>query len=457
MAEPFEPVYTAAEMRAAEERYPSYPDSIPELMERAGAAVAREAMLAFPAARRFACVCGGGSNGGDGRVAARVLREAGLDADEVEDGDLDGYDVIVDALFGTGFSGAPRPEAAALISAVNASPAAVVSVDVPSGVDASTGEVAGEAVAADLTVTFHAPKVGLVVAPGRFHAGRVVVADIGLADLPTDVRRATAAVLSTIPRRGAHDTKYTSGSVLVVGGQPGMTGAASLTALAALRADAGYVTLAVPEDALGAAEVLALEPVKVAWPDDEAAETLVVAARRATALAVGPGLGRSERRRKLVRELLERVDIPAVVDADALFGLEPFTRAAPTVLTPHAGELGRLLGKDSAWVDAHRLGAARGAAERFGAVVLLKGPDTIVASPDGTVIVCDLGPPSLATAGTGDVLTGVVAAFLAKGVAPATAAAAAAVAHALAARSVEHQSGLLASDLLATLPVALEV
>ncbi len=457
MAEPFEPVYTAAEMRAAEERYPSYPDSIPELMERAGAAVAREAMLAFPAARRFACVCGGGSNGGDGRVAARVLREAGLDADEVEDGDLDGYDVIVDALFGTGFSGAPRPEAAALISAVNASPAAVVSVDVPSGVDASTGEVAGEAVAADLTVTFHAPKVGLVVAPGRFHAGRVVVADIGLDDLPTDVRRATAAVLSTIPRRGAHDTKYTSGSVLVVGGQPGMTGAASLTALAALRADAGYVTLAVPEDALAAAEVLALEPVKVAWRDDDAAETLVVAARRATALAVGPGLGRSEQRRELVRELLERVDIPAVVDADALFGLEPFTRAAPTVLTPHAGELGRLLGKDSAWVDAHRLGAARGAAERFGAVVLLKGPDTIVASPDGAVIVCDLGPPSLATAGTGDVLTGVVAAFLAKGVAPATAAAAAAVAHALAARSVEHQSGLLASDLLATLPAALEV
>jgi NAD(P)H-hydrate epimerase len=282
------------------------------------------------------------------------------------------------------------------------------------------------------------------------------VADIGLADLPTDARRATAEVLASIPRRGTRDTKYTSGSVLVVGGQSGMTGAACLTARAALRADAGYVTLAVPENALPAAEVLALEPVKVGWRDDDAVETIVAAAQRATALAVGPGLGRSPQRHALVRELLDRIDVPAVVDADALFELEPVVRAAPTVLTPHAGELGRLLGKDSTWVDAHRLSAAREAAERFGAVVLLKGADTIVASPDGAATICDLGPPSLATAGTGDVLTGVVAAFLSKGVEPATAAAAAAVAHALAARSVEHQSGLVASDLLETLPAALE-
>jgi NAD(P)H-hydrate epimerase len=457
MAEPFEAVYTAAEMRAAEERYPNYPDSIPELMERAGSAVAREAMLAYPAARRFACVCGGGSNGGDGRVAARVLREAGLEADEVvEHGSLDGYDVIVDALFGTGFRDTPRPEAAALIEEVNASPAAVVSVDVASGVDASTGEIAGKAVTADLTVTFHAPKVGLIVAPGRFHAGRVVVADICLADLPTNVRRVTPAVLAAMPRRGTRDTKYTAGSVLVVGGQPGMTGAACLAALAALRADAGYVTLAVPEDALAAAEVLALEPVKLGWRDDEAVEAIVAAAGRATALALGPGLGRSSQRQALVRDVLERVDLPAVIDADALFELEPIARSAATVLTPHAGELGRLLGKDARWVDAHRLAAAHEAAERFGAVVLLKGADTIVASSDGTAIVSDLAPPSLATAGTGDVLTGILAAFLSKAVEPATAAAAAAVAHALAARSVAHQSGLLASDLLETLPAALE-
>ena len=454
MAERFEPLYSAAEMRAAEERYPNYPDSIPELMERAGAAVAREAMLAFPAARSFACVCGGGSNGGDGRVAARVLREAGHVADETDD--LTGYDVIVDALFGTGFRGEPRPDAAELIGRMNDAAAPVVSVDIPSGVDASTGEIAGVAVEADLTVTFHASKVGLAVAPGRFSAGRVVVADIGLEHTATAVRRATRSLLDVIPRRSAGDTKYKAGAVLVVGGQPGMTGAACLTAMAALRADAGYVTLAVPESSLAAAEVIALEPVKLAWSDDDAVETIVAAAERATALALGPGLGRGPHRHALVRALLEQVDLPAVVDADALFELEPIARTAPTVLTPHAGELGRLLGRDSEWVDAHRLEAARESAERFSAIVLLKGADTIVASSDGTAIVCDLGPPSLATAGTGDVLTGIVAAFLSKDVEPMTAAAAAAVAHGLAAAAAPHQAGLVASDLLRYLPEALE-
>jgi NAD(P)H-hydrate epimerase len=455
MAEPYEPLYTAAEMRAAEERYPNYPDSVPELMERAGTAVAEEAMRAFPAARSFACVCGGGSNGGDGRVAARVLREAGHVADETNE--PDGYDVVVDALFGTGFRGEPRPEAAELIARINSAHAPVVAVDVPSGVDASTGEIAGAAVQADLTVTFHAPKVGLVVGPGRSRAGRVVVSDVGLEHGPTETRRATAEVLSAVPRRRAGDTKYTAGSVLVVGGQPGMTSAACLTALAALRADAGYVTLAVPEQALPAAEALALEPVKLAWLDDDAAEAIVAAAERARALALGPGLGRSDQRRALVRELLERIDVPAVVDADALFELEPVERAAPTVLTPHAGELARLLGRDSSEVDAHRLAAAREAAERFRAIALLKGTDTIVVAPDGETVVSDFGPPSLASAGTGDVLTGVIAAFLAKGVEPLTAAVAAAVAHGLAARSAPSQAGLVASDLLSLLPATLDL
>lgn len=448
----YEPLYSSAEIRAAEERYPSFPESIPELMERAGAAVAREALLAFPAARSFACVCGGGSNGGDGRVAARVLREAGHVADETHD--VDGYDVVVDALFGTGFRGALRPEAAELIARMNESPAPVVSVDLPSGVDASTGEIAGAAVEAELTVTFHAPKVGLVVSPGRFHAGRVVVADIGLDDMPTQIHRALPGILAAIPRRGTRDTKFSSGSLLVVGGQPGMTGAAALSAMAALRADAGYVTLAVPRAALAAAEELALEPVKIPWDDDAAVETIVDAAEKASALALGPGLGRGAGRRELVRALLHAVDLPAVVDADALSELEPLERSAPTVLTPHAGELARLLARDD--VNERRLAAARDAAARYGAVVLLKGPDTIVASPDGTAVVCDLGPPSLATAGTGDVLTGILGAFLAKGVDAPTAAAAAAVAHGLAARAVEHQAGLVASDLLPAIQAVLE-
>jgi hydroxyethylthiazole kinase-like uncharacterized protein yjeF len=156
------------------------------------------------------------------------------------------------------------------------------------------------------------------------------------------------------------------------------------------------------------------------------------------------------------RALLERRTLPAVVDADGLFGLEPVARAAPTVLPPHAGELARLLDVESAWVSAHRLEAAARAAERFGAVVLLKGADTIVRAPDGTTVVCDTGPPSLATAGTGDVLTGVVGAFLAKGLDPVDAAVAAAVAHGLAARAVSHQAGLVASDVAAALPSVLD-
>jgi ADP-dependent NAD(P)H-hydrate dehydratase / NAD(P)H-hydrate epimerase len=448
-----EPLFTAAEMRAAEERHPGYPETATELMERAGAAVAREAMRAFPRARSFGVVCGGGSNGGDGRIAARILREAGRDA--VETDEPEGHDVLVDALFGTGFRGTPRPEAAALIERINACGVPVLSVDVPSGVDASTGEVAGVAVDATLTVTFHGRKVGLVVAPGRFHAGRVTVADIGLPGSDTTAHRATDGVLRAVPLRAPHDSKYSAGSVLVVGGSPGMTGAAVLAATAALRADAGYVTLAVPRDSLPVAEVLALEPVKRGFGWESATAELAPDLARATALAVGPGLGRTPEALALVRTLLAEVELPAVVDADALFELQPFRRSAPTVLTPHAGELARLLGVDAAWVGAHRLEAAARGAERFGHVVLLKGADTIVQTPGGAPVVSDLGPPSLATAGSGDVLTGVVAAFLAKGLDAAAAATAAAVAHGIAAATVPYQAGLVASDVVAALPQAL--
>jgi ADP-dependent NAD(P)H-hydrate dehydratase / NAD(P)H-hydrate epimerase len=290
------------------------------------------------------------------------------------------------------------------------------------------------------------------VAPGRFHAGRVVVADIDLVPRATAARRLLPAMLDAVPRRGVRDSKATSGRVLVVGGSPGMTGAAVLSATAALRADAGYVTLAVPRSSLAVAETLAVEPVKIALDDDAALETLLVAAKRADALAVGPGLGRDAAARALVADLLAHVAIPAVVDADALFGLEPLARSVATVLTPHAGELARLLDTDVAWVDAHRLEAAETCAERFGAVVLLKGADTIACAPGAGPIVSDEGPPSLATAGTGDVLTGVVAAFLAKGLEPQLAAAAGALAHGLAARAAPHTAGLVAGDVVAALP-----
>jgi len=433
-----EPLYTAEEARRAEEGH-----DVRELMERAGAAVAREVMQRFPDARRIAVVCGGGSNGGDGRIAVRILREQGRDA--VETTAVEQADVIVDALFGTGFHGEPRAEAAAAIERVNAAGAPVVAVDVPSGVDASTGEIAADAVRATLTVTFHGRKLGLAVAPGLFHAGDVVVADIGLEQLETEHRLVTPGILALVPRKRAEDSKYSAGSVLVAGGAPGMTGAACLAAEAAFRADAGYVAVAVPEPSLPVVEAKLVEPVKLTWAD------AVAASEKAGALAIGPGLGRDAAGKELRDALLAAGRQALVLDADALHELEPGDWGGRAVLTPHAGELGRLLGETSAWVDAHRLRAAQRCAERFGCVCLLKGADTIVAAPGEGVLVSLAQAPGLATAGTGDVLTGILAAFLAKGLEPRHAAAAAATVHGLAARSLP-QRGLVASDVISALP-----
>ena len=437
----FEPLYTAEEMRAAEQGH-----DVEALMERAGRAVADAVLRRYPEARRIAAVCGGGANGGDGRIALRILRDAGREASEEL---VDGADLVIDALFGTGFHGEPRPDAAALIVRINAAGVPVVAVDLPSGVNASTGEVAGAAVRADVTVTMHGLKVGLAVAPGRFHAGEVEVADIGLAPAETAHRLVTDEILGLVPRRRDGDTKYTAGSVLVVGGSPGLTGAVCLAAEAAFRSDAGYVAVCVPRASLPVVETLLIEAVKA--PRERVDEL----AERASSLAVGPGLGRADEERALVRRLLAALDVPAVVDADALFELEPAQWPGPRVLTPHAGELARLIGENSMWVDAHRLEALRRAVERFACIVLLKGPDTLVGAPGQGVLVCSSGTPALATAGTGDVLTGVISAFLAKGMDARLAAAAGAVAHGRAAALAPHQVGLIASDVIDSLPLAL--
>src|SRR6266540_818491 len=372
-----EPLYTAQEMRTAEEGH-----DVGELMARAGRAVAEEALRRYPDAQSFSAVCGKGANGGDARIALDVLRSAGRKAGEGLEGD-----VIIDGLFGTGFRGEPRPEAAAQIHGMNERGAPIVAVDLPSGVNADTGEVEGVAVRAELTVAMHGRKVGNVVAPGRFHCGEVVVADIGLDPGETEHRLVTREILSLIPPKRVEDNKYTAGHVLVVGGAPGMSGAASLTANAALRADCGYVTICAPAPSL---------PV-----------------------------------------------------------LETLERRASTVLTPHAGELGRLLDEDSDWVSAHRLEAVRRGSERFGCVCLLKGADTLVAAPGRGVVVAAHGPPSLAAAGTGDVLTGVTAAFLAKGIEAPLAAAAAATACGLAAW-LRPARGLVAGDVIGALPEVLD-
>jgi NAD(P)H-hydrate epimerase len=428
-----EPLYTADEMRAAEQGH-----DVATLMKRAGRAVAEEALRRFPRTRTFGLVAGDGANGSDGHIAAHVLQEAGKEVG-------DSGDVIIDALFGTGFHGEPRPEAAAVIERINAAGVPVLAVDIASGVDASTGKVPGAAVRADVTVTFHGKKVGHVVGPGLFYSGEVVVADIGLEPADTRNRLVTEDILRLVPRKGLADNKYSAGSLLVVGGQPGMTGAVILAASAAFRADAGYVAVAAPAEALAVIESQLVEAVK--RPLEEA----VVAAGRASALALGPGLGRGPERKALVRALLE-TDVPAVVDADALHELEPFARAAPTVLTPHSGELARLLGEDSSWVDAHRLEALSRAVEKFDCVVLLKGADTLIGAPGEGVWVVGDAVPALATAGTGDVLTGIIGAFLSKGMDAREAAASAAVLHRRAARSRER--GLVAGDLVEALPGA---
>jgi ADP-dependent NAD(P)H-hydrate dehydratase / NAD(P)H-hydrate epimerase len=452
-----EPLYTADEMREAEQAYAGYPDTIPELMDRAGQAVAAVVLEEFADARRITVVCGGGSNGGDGKVAARYLSDAGRQVRVVDvkpedtPKDLGEPDLVIDAIFGTGFEGEPRRGAARLIEAINALDVDVVAVDVPSGVDASTGEVAGPAVEATCTVTFHGEKVGLLVSPGEFFAGWSEVADIGLEERETAHARVTRDILGIVPLRGENEpeTKYTAGSVLVVGGSPGMTGAVCLAAEAAFRADAGYVAVAAPRESLPVIETRLLEAVK------RPLEEVWDAVGRAGALAIGPGLGRSDDRKALVRRLLAETDLPAIVDADGLHGLEPVERDAPLVLTPHSGELAGLLGVESKWVDAHRLEAVGRAVERFRCVVLLKGPETIVAAPGGRTLV-SAGASMLATAGTGDVLTGIVGAFLSKGMDAQLAAAAAARAHAMAAFKVSHRSGLIASDVIAALPHVLD-
>jgi NAD(P)H-hydrate epimerase len=453
-----EPLLTADETRAAEE---AHSGSLDELMERAGAAVADVVLRRFPG--RVTVVCGGGNNGGDGKVCARLLQAAGRDVKIVDGlGDLGETDVVVDALLGIGLRDAPREDAARMIELINASGRPVVAVDVPSGVNASTGEVPGVAVRASVTVTFGAAKLGLAIAPGRFHAGSVHVAPIGLRPRAHEHALVPASALLDIPRKHAESTKYSAGSVLIVGGSRGLTGAPMLAALAAQRADAGYVAVAAPESSLPVIEARLLEVVKHALPEDASGKLLrrsvdgiLAAAEKADAVAIGPGLGRSEQTVELVRLLLEQLDGPVVLDADALWELEPFARAAPTVLTPHSGELARLLGADAREIDAHRLDAARRASSLFGSVVLLKGADTIVASPREGVLVCDYGTPTLATAGSGDVLTGIVAAFLAKGLEARAAAALAAVAHGVAAELIEVQPGTIASDLLPTLQLAL--
>ena len=351
-------------MRGAEERYPRYPESIPELMERAGAAVAREAMAAYPAARRFACVCGGGSNGGDGRVAARVLREAGLEADETEE--VEGYDVVVDALFGTGSRGAARggggadrpDERGRGARRVRRSALRRRRVD-------GGGRPSGRRRGPPRSRSMRRRSVS-GIAPGRFtRAGSWSPTSGSRPSRPSIDWRRRAARAGPAQARGRHEVHGRRRARRR--GPAGMSGAACLIGpRRAACADAGYVTLAVPAESLPVVEGLALEPVKVALDRRRRPRDDTSAAERAGSLALGPGLGRGEARQALVRNLLRAIELPR--RRRRRRALRPRARRAVGPDGAHAASrarLARLLGTDAAWVGAHRLEAARSAAARF--------------------------------------------------------------------------------------------
>jgi hydroxyethylthiazole kinase-like uncharacterized protein yjeF len=501
------PILTTAESALLDRRSAERGVTVDRLMGNAGDAVARTAMSLTGGAygRRALVVCGKGNNGGDGLVAARLLRRRGVgvavvalaDASEFREAaarNLQAYlrsggrwrrfspdvlsretaraDVVIDAMFGTGFRGQPEGDHAAAIASVNGAPAPVLAVDIPSGVEGDTGAVRGLAVIAEATVTFGALKPGLVFFPGAEHAGVPLVADIGF---PPDLLNSQqwlmeqADVVDLLPRRPMESHKRTTGVVLVVAGSRGMTGAAALVAGAAYRAGAGLVTVAVPEGILPVVQALVPEATFLPLPETDegtVAEAAwgAVAERLNTAnvVAVGPGLSTQPETSAFVRRLVREAPIPVVADADALNAFAEHRadladRRSDMVMTPHAGELGRLSGRASADVTEDRIATARKAAAEFGSVVLLKGSRTVVAEPEGRVVVNPTGGPFLATAGTGDVLTGAVAAFVAGGVRPADAAAAAAYVHGSAGRLAVGEIGpaIVASDVMARLAGAL--
>lgn len=523
-----DPLLDAEEMRATdrwaveERRIASL-----ELMEAAGRALAEATAIEATAATGagpIVVLCGAGNNGGDGLVAARLLHGWGrtvevalltpaerLSPDAASNlqrlpssllcvpaADLrrvaemaDDCIVLVDALLGTGFSGLPREPVAGAIRVINAAKAPVVAADIASGVDASTGEAHIDpearlepdarvalpqrlAVQATRTVSFHAAKPGHLIAPGKRYRGELTVAAIGIPQegspqVSPRVGRILPAVLDGLPRRGADSTKFSSGRVVVVGGSRGLTGAPCLAAEAAIRAGAGYATVAVPADLEPIFEQKLTEVMSIGCAGSPGRLNLdslsgaLAACKPAEAVLLGPGIGREPGTLDFVRSFAVDFEGPLVIDADGLaaFGggeLESLQPRGTTVLTPHEGELSHLLGRPSAAVAETRLAAAKEAARRSGSIVVLKGDDTVVTDGE-RVAINDLPAPALATAGTGDVLAGLLAALLARLGDPFHAASAAVLAHARAGLAASSEIGLaesvIAGDVIKALPRAL--
>ncbi len=490
MPSPPDLIYSTAAVRAAD-RYAIEELGIPgyALMTRAAEAALAVLRAQWPLARRLLVLCGPGNNGGDGYVLARRARAAGLDvtlcapagppaggdaaraagdwhraggAAVAWDAGLPALaEVVVDALLGTGLARGIGEPLAGVIDAVNAAGRPVLALDVPSGLDADTGAIHGTAVRASVTVTFVGRKPGFFLGHGFEHVGRLVCDELGVpaaafAGREFALRRLTTRALGALLRRRPRTAhKGTNGRVLVIGGGPGMPGAALLAGTAALRAGAGLVTVATWPAHAAAIAAARPELICIAAEDPD---SVTAAIATADVVAIGPGLGQSAWAARLVTAAFASAR-PVVVDADALNRLAAHpSRSAHWCLTPHPGEAARLLGLDAAGVQADRLAAVHGLVARYGGVAVLKGAGTLIAAGDGAPWVCERGNPGMAVAGMGDVLTGVIAAIAAQQPDPSAAlgqsAAVGVLVHALAgdlaARGGER--GILASDVIALLP-----
>jgi len=506
------PVFTAAEMRALDARaIQDLGIAGTRLMEAAGAGAARLIAREFAPirGRRVVILCGKGNNGGDGFVVARHLRARGarvrvllvaargevrgdatwalgrlgaarvteLAAPDLEalGRDLASADVVVDALLGTGLTGPARDPMARVIETVNASGRPVVALDLPSGAGSDTGALAGPTVNATVTATFGGHKRALVVHPAAARAGRVTVIPIGIP--AAEVGRGITTFLleeddvrAHFGRRDSDSHKGTFGHVLVVAGSVGKTGAAALAGRAALRSGAGLCTIAVPSSQQPIVAALAMEPMTEPLPETPgrtlsllARERILDLAHRMDAVALGPGVSLTPETQALVRALVVEVARPLVLDADGLSALaghlDLLKRAVgPRLLTPHPGEMARMLGATVAEVQADRVEAVRAFCSRHAVHLVLKGAGSCIGAPDGRVFVNPTGNPGMATGGTGDVLTGMLGAFLARGLAPLAALQAGVYLHGLAgdlARARWGEDGLIAGDLIDAIPAAL--
>jgi hydroxyethylthiazole kinase-like uncharacterized protein yjeF len=493
---------TAEEMRAIERRAGEEGITIPELVRRAGAAVAA-AVRELGLRRSVLILVGPGNNGGDGLEAGDLLQTEGRDvccytfkredlrtyqgrimrAEDDPGGDqlracLQDADIVVDALLGTGQNRPPRDTLASILHAVDRAGKAGrthLALDVPTGVNADTGGVPGPAFRADLTVCMGLAKRGIALYPGAEYAGQVRVSDLdippGLADSVQTTWTTPGQVRALLPRRAASGNKGSSGSVLFVGGSQDFVGAPMLSSLGAYRAGAGLVEIAVPASIQLAVAAHALEPVYRRLPEEDgkitpaAIETLAKSVQKADAIVLGPGMGLSETTIGFVERWLPVLAGSSikglVVDADglnALARIAQWWRALPaTVVTPHPGEMARLMGTSIAQVQRDRVGAAVEHARRWGVVVVLKGAGTVVAAPDGRAAVNPTGGPNLATGGTGDVLSGIIGSLISQGCAPWDAAVAGAYWHGRAGdvlRTRLGDAGTLAGDLPGVLPEA---